>query len=181
MRERGEALVAKLRERLADLARRLDNRPPKRVLFIVWTDPLISIGRDTFLADALRWAGARSVVDSTQDWPRLSLEEVIRTQPDFLVVASAHADAAETTLKTLRELPGWRSLEAVRRHRIAVVSDAVNRPAPRLVDAIVELARQLHPEAFGEPEEKRGSLSGSGGNSRGPDDPCAEEVAACGR
>jgi len=28
------------------------------------------------------------------------------------------------------------------------VSDAINRPAPRLIDAVVELARQLHPEAF---------------------------------
>jgi iron complex transport system substrate-binding protein len=179
--ERGEALVAKLRERLADLSRRLENRAPKRVLFIVWTDPLISIGRDAFLADALRRAGAQSVVDSTQDWPRLSLEEVVRIQPDFLVLASGHPDAAETTLKSLSDLPGWRSLEAIRGKRIAVISDAVNRPAPRLVDAIGELARQLHPEAFTEPEEKPKSLSGPGGKSREQEEPCAEEEAACGR
>jgi hypothetical protein len=29
-----------------------------------------------------------------------------------------------------------------------VISDAVNRPAPRIVSAIEDLARQLHPEAF---------------------------------
>ncbi len=29
-----------------------------------------------------------------------------------------------------------------------MISDAVNRPAPRIVTAIEELARQLHPEAF---------------------------------
>ncbi|PYT62288.1 MAG: hypothetical protein DMG35_07890, partial [Acidobacteria bacterium] len=32
----------------------------------------------------------------------------------------------------------------------AVISDAVNRPAPRIVSAIEDLARQLHPEAFAE-------------------------------
>jgi hypothetical protein len=31
---------------------------------------------------------------------------------------------------------------------IVVVSDAINRPAPRMVDAIERLARALHPEAF---------------------------------
>jgi iron complex transport system substrate-binding protein len=153
VRERGETLVAKLRERLADVSHHLENRAPKRVLFIVWTDPLISIGRDTFLAGALKRAGARSVVESTQDWPRLSLEEVVRVQPDFLVIATAHGDEAETNFKSLRELPGWRSLDAVRNHRLAVISDAINRPAPRLVDAIIELAKQLHPEAFAEQPE----------------------------
>ena len=29
-----------------------------------------------------------------------------------------------------------------------VLSDAVNRPAPRIVSAIEDLARQLHPDAF---------------------------------
>jgi hypothetical protein len=51
-------------------------------------------------------------------------------------------------------LPGWRLLEAVRNRRVAVISDAVNRPAPRLISAIEELARQLHPEAFAQPQEK---------------------------
>jgi len=148
--EAGERLVTSLRARLEELGRRLAGRAPKRVLFIVWHDPLVSIGRETFLADALRRAGAESVVETTQDWPRLNLEEVIRLQPDYLVFASAHAAGIEQTHDELRSRPGWRKLRAVVERHIAVVSDAVNRPAPRLVDAIEELARQLHPEAFAE-------------------------------
>src|SRR2546430_5986590 len=44
--------------------------PPKRALFVVWAQPLISTGQHTFLADALRRAGAVSIVNSSQDWPR---------------------------------------------------------------------------------------------------------------
>jgi iron complex transport system substrate-binding protein len=157
--EQGEALLASLRAQLGELKRRLDALPPRRVLFVVWPDPLISVGRGTFLADALRWAGAESVVDSTQDWPRLSLEEIVRLQPDDLVFASAHAEAAERDFQALRDRPGWRSLEAVRQKHVAVISDAVNRPAPRLIDAIIELARQLHPEAFAQKSEDRNSKS----------------------
>jgi len=61
-------LVEDLRERLSNLDRRIAGAAPRRVLFVVWTDPLISIGRGTFIADALRRAGARSVVDTTAEW-----------------------------------------------------------------------------------------------------------------
>ncbi len=147
-REHGEALVASLRARLATLKQHLSGQPPRRVLFVVWHDPLISVGRNTFLADALRWAGAELAVESDREWPQLNLEEVLRVQPDFLVFASAHAAPVKDTVNELRTRPGWRNLEAVRQGRVAVISDAVNRPGPRLVEAIEELARQLHPGAF---------------------------------
>jgi len=150
VRERGEALAAALRARLAELRQRLAGRPAKRVLFVVWQQPLITVGRNTFLADALRWAGAEPVPESAQDWPRLSLEEVARLQPDYLVFASSHAEEVARMLDDLRVRPGWRSLDAVRQGHMAVVSEAVNRPAPRLVDAIEQLAHQLHPAAFAE-------------------------------
>ena len=85
-----EALAKDLRERLSGLDQKLAGTTPRRVLFVVWTDPLISIGRDTFVSDALRRAGARSVVDTAEEWPRINLEEIIRVQPDYLVFASAH-------------------------------------------------------------------------------------------
>src|ERR1700758_3431018 len=78
----------------------------------------------------------------------MSLEEVVRLQPDYLVFAASHAEAAQSDFAALADRPGWRGLDAVRNHHLAVISEAVNRPAPRIVSAIEELARQLHPEAF---------------------------------
>ncbi|MGB8473310.1 MAG: cobalamin-binding protein [Candidatus Acidiferrum sp.] len=155
----GAALGADLERHLADLRQRLSGSAPRRVLFIVWPDPLISVGKSTFIADALRLAGARSIVDSSQDWPQMSLEEVVRLQPDFLVFAESHAEAGRNDFDVLAERPGWRGLDAVRNRRFAVISEAVNRPAPRIVSAIEALARQLHPEAFsprtGDEKEQR--------------------------
>ena len=144
----GETLAEDLRSRLADLDRRLAGAAPRRVLFVVWTDPLISVGRDTFIADALRHAGGRSVVDTNAEWPHISLEEIVRLQPDVLVFASAHAGETQRDIDALRARPGWKNLQAIERGKIVVVSDAINRPAPRMVDAIEFLARVLHPEAF---------------------------------
>jgi iron complex transport system substrate-binding protein len=146
--EQGATLVAGLQARLDEIHRRLANMVPARVLFVVWRDPLMSIGNDTFLADALRAAGAKSVIETRENWPRISMEAVVHEQPDDLVFASD--DEAQTTasLSDLRTIPGWRDLNAVRDNHLIVVSDAINMPAPRLVDAVEELARKLHPEAF---------------------------------
>lgn len=151
--EAGNLLAADIQHRLADLYHRIAALPPKRVLFAVWTEPLISVGKDTFIADAMRRAGAVSIVDSSQDWPQVNLEEVAHLQPDYLVFASSHSESVAPQLDALARLPGWRIIDAVRDRRYAVISDAVNRPAPRIVEAIEDLAKQLHPEAFAEKPE----------------------------
>ncbi len=146
--EAGKSLTADLQARLSVLRSKLEPLPPSRVLFIVWTRPLISVGRNTFIADALRKADATSIVDALQDWPQMNLEEVVRLQPDYLVFAASHSESAAHEFDALSLLPGWQLLDAVRNRRFAVISEAVNRPAPRIVSAIEDLARQLHPTAF---------------------------------
>jgi iron complex transport system substrate-binding protein len=184
----GAALGADLEHHLADLRQRLSGFPPRHVLFVVWSDPLISAGKNTFIADALRLAGANSIVDSSQDWPQMSLEEVVRLQPEFLVFAESHSDSGQSQFDLLAERPGWPGLDAVRNRRFAVISDAVNRPAPRIVSAIEDLARQLHPEAFSArpdgktektiPHLAQPQLSSSRRESSGSN-PALLEVCAC--
>jgi cobalamin transport system substrate-binding protein len=148
---RGEALAADMEKRLSELARRLAGRSLRRVFFVVWPDPLITTGPHTFLADALRRAGGESVITVEQEWPQIDLEELLRQNPDYLVFSGTHPDDPQSTIISLEKRPGWSSLEAVRERHYAVVSDALARPAPRLLDAIEDLARQLHPEAFPAP------------------------------
>jgi iron complex transport system substrate-binding protein len=146
--QQGDTLLAELRARLDALQKRLDGLAPRRALFVVWESPLITIGPETFLADALRRAGAESVVRTSQDWPQLSMEEVVRLQPDYLIFTADHTESSTRDFSGLRKLAGWSDLGAVKESHLAVVSDAIDRPAPRLIDAIESLAHQMHPEAF---------------------------------
>jgi iron complex transport system substrate-binding protein len=108
----------------------------------------MSIGQDTYIADAMRRAGAQSVIPTREGWPRVSWEEVVRAQPEYLVFGSAHPEEITAMITGMRNLPGWRDLKAVEENKIVIISDAINSPAPRIVDAIEELARHLHPEVF---------------------------------
>jgi len=146
--ERGAAVVGQLRARLYALQTRLADLPLVHVLFVVWEDPLITVGQNTFIADALRWAGAESIILSKQNWPRVGLEEVMRLQPEYIVLTSNHMKAEGNESADLQKRPGWKELRAVELGHVAVISEGVDRPAPGLIDAIEELAHVLHPDAF---------------------------------
>jgi iron complex transport system substrate-binding protein len=150
--EQGAVLVAQLQARLDAVHARIGELPLVHVLFVVWEDPLITIGQNTFIADALRWAGAESAIVAEQNWPQLSIEEVVRVQPEYIVLTPNHAesDAASKSsdLEKLRARPAWKALKAVELGHVVVASDEFDRPAPGLIGAIEQLARELHPEAF---------------------------------
>ncbi len=158
--EQGAALVAQLQARLDAVHARIGELPLVHVLFVVWEDPLITIGQNTFIADALRWAGAESAIVAEQNWPPVSIEEVVRLQPEYIVLTPNHveSDAANESseLEKLRARPAWKALKAVEAGHVVVASDEFDRPAPGLIGAIEQLARELHPEAF--------ALNASGGN-----------------
>src|SRR5215831_18331098 len=143
----GEALAASLRARLEATRARVADKPLAHVIFLVWLAPPMSIGVNTFIADALRWAGAESVLVTDQRWPQPSLEEILRLQPDYIVSTAGH-EGAVADLSALRARTGWRDLMAVKLGRVVTVSEEIDRPSPGLVNAIEELAHKLHPDVF---------------------------------
>jgi len=144
----GRSLLANLRARLSQIDRRLAGLPPQTVMMVVWLDPLISVGRNTFLEDALRRAGAHSIIDTQQSWPNINLEEVIRLQPKYLIFSSDDPQQVQRQLAELQDRPAWRQLDAVRNRRFIVVPEAISHPSPRLVDGIEQLAAALYPSRF---------------------------------
>jgi iron complex transport system substrate-binding protein len=149
VKEQGAKMVADLQERLDALHARLRDRPMVHVLFVVWEEPLISIGQNTFIADALRWAGAESVITSDQNWPQVSMEEVVRLQPDYIVLTPDHMKAeGAAQANNLSTRPAWRDLQAVKLGHVVVAGDEIDRPSPGLIAAIEQLAHDFHPEVF---------------------------------
>ncbi len=161
--EHGAALVGRAQARLDAIAARLADTQPTHVLFVVWENPLITIGQNTFIADALRWAGAESVILAKQNWPQITFEEVVRLEPDYIVFSSNHTGFGAKELASLRTKAGWKALRAVEMGHLAVVSEEVDRPSPGLVDAIEQLARALHPDKF--PEAENGKVKMGNENS----------------
>jgi len=141
--EQAKFLVDGLQRRVEDVRREAGNRTRPKVLFVVWFRPLITAGHNTFIADAIRIAGGVSISDDLSgEWPRLSLEEALHRDPDIILFSKS--ESFSPTLGEFQKLPGWKDFRAVKNHRMYFVSDTINRPSPRLIDALEEVARILH-------------------------------------
>ncbi len=141
-------LVASLRQRIEAVEKRVATQPQPKVLFVVWYRPLTTAGPNTFIGDVIHRAGGASITENLQgEWPRLSLEEALRRDPDVILFPRSEAFSPE--LEEFQRLPGWRDLRAVKNRKMFFISDAIIRPSPRLVDSLEEVARALHPEPSG--------------------------------
>jgi ABC-type Fe3+-citrate transport system substrate-binding protein len=76
------------------------------------------------------------------------MEEVVRLRPEYLIFARGHDDPDAGSLDALRKKPVYRDLKPVREGHVVSISDSIDRPAPRMIDAIEALAHRLHPEVF---------------------------------
>lgn len=140
---RAAALVDSLDLALESVAAAARGREPVDVYYSVWHDPPQTTGPGTFIDEVIEHAGGRNIFgDAGRSWPRVSIEAILRRDPDVLVIARHAPDAAGAPWL---EAPGWRELRAVREGRYLMVDgDLFNRPGPRVAEAARQLARFLH-------------------------------------
>lgn len=143
-----DSLAAALRLQLAELSASVAGRPRPTVFFLVWNDPPMTAGPETFISQLVEVAGGRNVfADAGSDWPNVSLEAIVRRDPDFLVLPQGEKGGAHDVAR-LRGEPGWREMRAMREGRtILVPSDLMNRPGPHMGEAARRLRDALHPGA----------------------------------
>ena len=109
---------------------------------LIWPDPPVAAGPTTFVGDLLRKAAVRNLVPASGGpWPRLSLETLAAGNPEFLIVP----DADESREAFARSLAGPLAiLPAARLGRVLKIpGDWIERPGPRLVDALERLVDLL--------------------------------------
>jgi iron complex transport system substrate-binding protein len=138
------SLVAKLQARIDRVEKRIEGPPKPKVLFVVWYRPLITVGPKTFIADVIRAAGGIPIGENLKgEWPRLTLEELLPQNPAVILLPKT--ESFSPSMDEFQSLPGWKDLRAVKERRMYFVSEAIERPGPRLVDALEEVAVVLHP------------------------------------
>jgi iron complex transport system substrate-binding protein len=147
--ERGAALVARLRERMAAIEARalaLPDRPT--VACLEWIDPLMAAGN--WLPELVRMAGGVNLFgEAGKHSPWMAWDELRERDPEVIVALPCGFDLertrAEMAALTARE--DWPRLRAVRTGRVYVTdgNQFFNRPGPRLVESLEIMAEVLHP------------------------------------
>jgi iron complex transport system substrate-binding protein len=124
-----DAAAADFTRQIEALQARYAAREPVSVFFQIDENPLLTLNADHIVSDVLTVCGGRNVF-STQPLlvPRVGLEDVIRADPEAILIAMGDAGPV---------IAGWRAhrtLRAVRNdHLFSLSPDLVSRQSPRLV------------------------------------------------
>ena len=150
--ERAQGAVAALRQRIDAVRQRtalVTTRP--RVFCLEWMEPLFVSGH--WIPEMVEIAGGTDGIGNRgTPSSQISWERVRDYQPEVMILMPCGADVSQTLseLDTLRALPGWSELPAVRESRLYAVNAGAyfSRSGPRLVDGLELLAQAIQPELF---------------------------------
>lgn len=140
--DNARALHERIRERTAAVQRAVRGRARPKVLAVFGQRPVVVAGEGSWFSELIELAGGTNAAHGTNRYPMYSLEQVMATAPDVVLdmtTMEGHGDLATAWA-------GYAAIPAVRNRRVVRLNDpAVLRPGPRLGDALVVIARAVHP------------------------------------
>lgn len=133
--------AAHFRSRVDALRARHAGRPPVAAFYQVWNRPLMTVGGQQVISDALRLCGGENVFAALKPMAAaVTVEAVLAANPEA-IVASGMDEARPEWLDEWRR---WPALAAVARNNLFFVPpDHLQRHTPRLLDGIERLCSHL--------------------------------------
>ncbi|MBI2440961.1 MAG: ABC transporter substrate-binding protein [Lentisphaerae bacterium] len=150
--ERIAAKVAERREALA--AHKAAGQPVPTVFAEIWGDPLMTVGRNSFVAELIALAGGRNLGDEVadKDYFPVASEWVIARDPDIIlclypIAGGSAQNPEEAAVKRLAARTGFSQIKAVRAGRVygAFDNNLILRPGPRVLEGIEALQECIQP------------------------------------
>ncbi len=123
-----------------------DQRPT--VFYEVWHEPLMSANGSTVVGELIDLAGGVNIfADLPDEYPTVSVEQIVEVDPRFIIGPSSHGD--QMTAEVIGSREGWGSLSAVKNNAVYIVdANIVSHSSPRIVIALEDFAKILHPDLF---------------------------------
>lgn len=137
-------LVGQMQADIDEIVAGLPEDLDERTYFHELDPTLYSITSDTFIGEVYGLLGLVSIGDAADgaaesDYPQLSEEFVVASDPDFVFLADAQC--CDQTPETVAARPGWDTMTAVQQGNVVVVDeDVASRWGPRIVDFLRDVA-----------------------------------------
>ncbi|WP_435163136.1 ABC transporter substrate-binding protein [Paenibacillus glycanilyticus] len=118
---------------------------PKKLVYLEFS-PGWTVGSGTFLDELLTIAGGTNVGASQAGWYEVSAEEVVKQNPEIILYPDLGEDP-NPIVTGINSRPGWDAIDAVKNKQMFEVgNDETSRVGPRLADALLQVAKALHPD-----------------------------------
>jgi iron complex transport system substrate-binding protein len=137
-----------MRQQITAIRNKLEGAARVRVLYVLNSQPLITVGPGSYIHQVIGVAGGSNIASqATVSYPHLNMEAVLKEDPEVIVFPIGQAEGISPAEQ--QQWQRWTSLSAVKQGRLyQIPADVLNRPGPRIVVGLEELARIIHPEIF---------------------------------
>ncbi len=144
--QEANAYTGSLRKQLAYLTKKVEGRPRPTLLYVLNSEPLITVGPGSFIHHLIELAGGRNAAErANAPYPRLTMEEVLTQNPDILLFPIGEYEGIPQAEQD--RWKRWETLRAVQESKLfQVQSDLLNRPGPRVIEGLRHLVKLLHPD-----------------------------------
>jgi len=154
-------LVTELRNRISAITSQtvtLTEAQRPRVFYIQWQDPLKTAGSDNRIHELIELAGGQNIArDLSGISVAIGLEAVIGANPEVIVAGVGMAPGEDSPLQLALTEPRLKGVDArINKQVYGMDNDLINRAGPRIADALEVLAKMIHPEIFGAPDNTEG-------------------------
>ncbi len=152
--ETARELTTNLERRIKTVTDKIKDLPGSqrpRVFYEVQYEPLMTAGPGTFIDDLIHLSGAINIAsDSATKYPVYNLEILIERNPEVIILSLGHGSIA-VSVEGVKSRKRWKIIDAVKNNQVyGINADIVSRSGPRIVDALEEIARFIHPGLFKE-------------------------------
>ncbi len=147
----GETMARDIQKRVDDVRTKTSSATTKPRIYheIDASDPtkIFTVGPGSYIHDLIDIAGGVNIAArATSAYPQLSAEEILRSDPEIIVLAAADYSAKPDQVAARA---GWSAISAVKNKRIFTIApNLINRPGPRVGEAAEAYAKLVHPELF---------------------------------
>jgi iron complex transport system substrate-binding protein len=140
------AFTAAMRKQVVNLTKKVEGRPRPTLLYVLSSEPLITVGPGSFIHHLIELAGGRNAAErANAPYPRLTMEEVLTQNADILLFPVGEFEGVPQAEQD--RWIRWDTLRAVQNGKLfQVQSDLLNRPGPRVIEGLRHLVKLLHPD-----------------------------------
>ena len=140
---------------ITDITSQLSEEEKVKVLYVIWHDPIMSVGTDTRIHELIELAGGVNIAAvAGEGYPTLALEEVVYANPQVIIANIESYEGGDVSLQYILDESRLSGIDALENGSVyGINADLSNRPTPRIVEALEIIAQMIHPEIFGSYEQ----------------------------
>ncbi|MBN1692165.1 MAG: cobalamin-binding protein [Dehalococcoidales bacterium] len=132
---------------ITDKTSTLSEAEKTRVFYIIWHDPMWTAGAGSFANALIELAGGVNIASDLSGYADISIEAVIVGNPQVIIAGVGMGTGEDLPLEYMKTESSLEVLDARKTGRIYGVNmDIVGRPGPRIVEALEEFFKLIHPE-----------------------------------